>query len=92
MVDEAEPQFLGNAPLHRFKFGVDEFDDLASFDIDQVIVMLFGCRLVTRPAIAEIMPLEDPRILEQAYGAVTVAMEMPGSIAAARACSASTSG
>ena len=47
MVDEAVTQPLGDAFLKHFEFVVDELDYLARLDVDQMIVMRFGHRLVT---------------------------------------------
>ena len=55
VIDEAIAQLLGDLLLQRLQLGVDEFDHLAAFDVDQVIVMRFGSGLVARAAIAEIV-------------------------------------
>ena len=34
VIDEAEPELFGNPFLERLKFFIDEFDDIAGFDID----------------------------------------------------------
>ena len=70
MIDEAKAESFGNALLERFEFLVVKFDDLAGFDIDQMIVMVVGHRFVARPPVTEFMPLKDSRFLEQADGAV----------------------
>lgn len=64
----AEP--FGDLALEGLQFRIDEFDDLAAFDVDQVVMVRFGCSFVPGAAIAEIMPVEDARFFEQAHGAV----------------------
>ena len=90
MVDQAEPEPLGDLLLELFEFGVDELEHLAGLDVDQMVVMRLGRGLVARAAVAEVVAVEDARLLEQADRAV--AIEMPGSIAEARAYTFSTSG
>jgi hypothetical protein len=70
VVDEAEAEALGDLLLQRLELVVGEFDHLARLDVDQMVVMRFRCRFVARSAVAEIMPLEDSRLLEQSHGAV----------------------
>src|SRR3546814_13340498 len=70
VVDEPVSEPLGDHLLQRFEFGIDEFDDLARLDVDQMVVMLLGCRLIARAAVAEIVAVENPRLFEQAYDAV----------------------
>ncbi len=70
MVDEAIAQLLGDLALQRLELGVDEFDHLAGFDIDQMVMMRLGRGLVTGAAITEIVAVEDARFLKQANGAV----------------------
>ncbi len=41
MVDQAEAQLLGDRLLQLLQFRIDEFDDLARLDVDQVIVVRF---------------------------------------------------
>ena len=70
MIDEAVPQLFGDLLLQGFQFGVDEFDHLAAFDIDQMVVMRLGSRLVPGTAITEIVPVENAGLFEQANGAI----------------------
>ena len=42
VVDEAVAEFFRDDFLQRLKLGVDKFDDLAGFDIDQMVMMRFG--------------------------------------------------
>ena len=60
VVDEAEPQPFGDHLLQRLELGIDEFDHLARFDIDQMVVMRLGRRFVARAAVAEIVAVEMP--------------------------------
>ena len=66
MIDQPETKLFGNPLLQEFKFLVDELDDVAGFDVDQMVVMGFGRGLVTGTAIAELMPFEDAGLFEQA--------------------------
>ena len=70
MIDEAKAQPFRYLALQRFQFRIDEFDDLAGFNIDHVIVMSFGRRLVASTAIAEVMPVKNSGFLEKTNGAV----------------------
>jgi hypothetical protein len=70
MVDEAEAKPLGDPLLEQLQFLIDEFDDVASFDVDQMVVVGFRCGLVARASVAELVPLEDSRFLKQTYGPV----------------------
>ena len=55
MIDQTEAQPFGDLALQRLKFGIDEFDDLAAFDVDHVIVMCLGGRFVAGATVAEIV-------------------------------------
>ena len=61
---------LGDPALQLLQLLVDELDDVAGLDVDQMVVMGLGRRFVAGAAVAEIVPLEDARFLEQADGAV----------------------
>ena len=65
VVDEAEAQLFGNAPLQFLQLRVDEFDHIAGFDIDEVIVVRFRSRLIARTSVAKIMPFENAGFFEQ---------------------------
>ena len=70
MVDQTVTQTLGNLALESLDFRIDEFDHLAGFHIDQMIVMCFGHGFVARTAVTEIVAVENARFLEQAHGAI----------------------
>ena len=70
VIDEAEAELLGDPPLQLLQLLVDELDDIAGLDVDQMVVMGLGRRFVAGAAVAEIVALEDARFLEQADGAV----------------------
>ena len=70
MIDEAIAKLLGDAALEHFKLVVDEFDHLAGLDVDQMVVMAFRRGFVARAPVAKFMPLQNPRLLEQADGAI----------------------
>ena len=67
MVDQAEAELLGDLLLKRLQLLIDELDDVAGLDVDQVIVMRVRRRFIARAAVAELMPLEDSRLLEQPH-------------------------
>ena len=46
VVDQAEAEPVGDPALQFLEFLVDEFDDLAGLDVDQMVVMRFGRRFV----------------------------------------------
>ena len=57
MVDQTEAEPRRDAPLQLFQLLVDELDDVAGFDVDQMVVM--RC-FVARAAVTKLMPFEDP--------------------------------
>ncbi len=65
MIDQAEAQPLGDLLLQELQLGIDEFDHLARLDVDQMVVMRLGCRLVARAAVAEIVAVEDAGFLDR---------------------------
>ena len=67
MADQLVAELLGDPVLQLFDHGILEFDDPARLDIDQMIVMVRRPFLVARPAVAEIMALENVRLFEQAH-------------------------
>ena len=70
MINEAEPELLRDPPLQQFQFLVDELDHGTGFDIDQMVVMSLRRRFKTGPSVAELMPLQYARFLEQAHCSV----------------------
>lgn len=70
VIDQAISQLFGNQALQRFEFGIDEFHDLAGFHINEVVMMRFRSCFIAGAPIAEIVPVEYARFLEQADGAV----------------------
>src|SRR6476646_1563141 len=70
VIDEAVAELFGDALLQGFKFVVDELDDLACLDIDQMVVVVVRNRFVAGATVAELVPLEDAGFLEQADRAV----------------------
>src|SRR4051794_36279012 len=65
MVDEPEAKLLRDPFLKAFEFVVDEFDDVAGLDVDQVVVVGFRGCFVPRSAVAEFVALEDSGFFEQ---------------------------
>src|ERR1043165_6490883 len=68
--DQPEAELLGDPALELLEILVDELDDVAGLDVDQMVVMGLAGGFVAGAAIAEIVPLEDSGLLEQADGAV----------------------
>ena len=64
MIDETESELLGDLALKLLELFIDEFDDIAGLDVDQMIVVSGIRGLVAGTPVAEIMPFEDPRLLE----------------------------
>ena len=54
MIDQAKTEPFGDSLLQCFKFIVDELDHVAGLDVDEMVVVRFGCGLVTRTPIAEL--------------------------------------
>ncbi len=70
MVNEAEAKLFSNLPLQGFKLGIDKFDHLAGFNIDQMVMMCLGCRLIARTTVAEIVAIEDSGLFEETDGPI----------------------
>ena len=70
VVDQAEAEAMGDAALKILQLLIDEFDDVARFDVDQMVVVRFGRGLVARAAVAELVPFQNAGLLEQADGAI----------------------
>src|SRR5688572_33465856 len=66
MIHQPEAELFGDHPLQPLEIFVDEFDDLAGLDVDQMVVMSVRRRLIAGAAIAELVPLEDSGLFEQA--------------------------
>jgi hypothetical protein len=67
VIDEAKAELLGDSFLQRFELVIDEFDDVAGFDVDEMVVVRLGRGLVAGAAVTELVPFEDPRLLEQPH-------------------------
>jgi hypothetical protein len=70
MVDQTIAQPFRNDFLQCLKLRVDKFDDFASFDINQMVVMRLGRCLIPRATIAEIMPVQYASLFKQADGPI----------------------
>ena len=70
VIDQFVAELARDFGLQALDFLRLEFDHLAAAQIDQMVVMGFGRGFVARAAFAEIVPLDDAGILEQAHGAV----------------------
>jgi hypothetical protein len=70
MIDEPIAKPGGDARLQRFQFGIVKFDHIASFNVDQMVVMFFLHGFVARTAALEIMAFDDAGFFEQFYGAI----------------------
>src|SRR5690349_3555707 len=56
MSDQLKAEFARDALLQLLDFLIAEFDDLAAFHVDQMVVVRSRRLLVTVPAGAEVMP------------------------------------
>ena len=70
MADELVAELVGDALLDLLDLLIAELDDVAGAKIDQMVVVLLRQRLVARPPVAELVPLDDAGILEELHGAV----------------------
>src|ERR1039457_2872058 len=70
VIDQLVAELARDFRLHALDLGRAEFDHFAAAQVDQVVVMRFRGGYVTRAPLAEIVPLDDAGILEQAHGAV----------------------
>ncbi len=70
MIDQFVAELARDFRLQTVDFVRAEFDHLAAAQIDQMVVMGFGGGFVARAPLAEIVPLDDAGILEQAHGAI----------------------
>src|ERR1039458_3334319 len=70
VIDQLVAELARDFRLHALDLGRAEFDHFAAAQVDQVVVMGFRGGFVTRAPLAEIVPLDDAGILEQAHGAV----------------------
>jgi hypothetical protein len=70
VINEAEPQLFGNLLLQGFQFGINEFDDAARFDIDQMIMMRLRRGFIARPTVAKIMTIQYTCLFKEAHGAI----------------------
>src|SRR5687767_2513402 len=66
VVDQAEAELLGDLLLQGLEFLVMELDHLAGFHVDQMVMVVVGDRLISRPAVAKFVTLKDACFLEQA--------------------------
>src|SRR5690348_912158 len=70
VIDEAEAELLGDPLLEHLELVIDELDDVAGLDVDQMVMVGLGRRFIARPAVAELVSLEDSGLLEQTDGAI----------------------
>src|SRR3954465_9511991 len=70
MVDQAEAELLRDPLLQCLELIVDEFDDITGLNVNQMVVMVLGRGFVPGPAVAELVPLQDASLFEQANGTV----------------------
>ena len=62
--------FSRNALLQQLNLFIDELYDFAITKINQMIMMVFSCFFVTRPAILKVMAFNNARFLKQSHCAV----------------------
>src|SRR5262245_60995437 len=70
VADQLVAELLGDRALQRLDLLFLELDDPAALDVDQMVVMLLRAFLVARAPVAEIVALENARLLEQPHGAI----------------------
>lgn len=70
MVNQAIAKLLSDLALECFKLGVDEFDYLAGFDIDQMVMVCFGRGLIASAAIAKIVAVKNACLFKQANSTI----------------------
>ena len=66
MVNETVAEALCNDFLQRFQLGVDEFNNFAGLDVDEVIVMRLWRRFIARAPVTKIVAVQYARFFEQA--------------------------
>ena len=66
VIDETIAQLAGDGFLEAFDFLIDEFNDLAGAQINQMIMVIVTGFFIAGPAIPEIMTLDNAGFLEQA--------------------------
>src|SRR5262249_16128202 len=59
VADQGEAQLARDPLLQALDFLIAKFNDLAGFNVDQVIVVLAGGLLIAAPAGTKIVPLKD---------------------------------
>src|SRR5919197_1984934 len=70
MPDQIITELIGNHPLKPFDLLVTELDHTTGLQVNQMVMVRTRHFLVTRTAVAKIMPREDIGLLEQPHGAV----------------------
>src|ERR1051325_7152990 len=70
VIDQFVAELAGDLGLQLLDLFGGELDHLAVAQIDQMIVMAVRNLLIARTALAEVMPLDDPGVLEQLDGSV----------------------
>ncbi len=70
MVHQPETMLAGDGFLQGFDFGAVKLDDPPRRHIEQMVMMVVRRGFVARLALAEIVTLDDTRILEQRHGAI----------------------
>ena len=78
MVNQTVAELFGNLALECLQFRIDEFDDFACLNVDQMIVVSLGRGFITGAAIAEIVAIEDPGLFEQPHGTIDRGNRNPG--------------
>ena len=70
VINQSISKPLSDNLLQCLKLRVDEFDDLAGFDIDQMVMMRFRRCFITGAAVTEIVAVQYPCLFEKADSAV----------------------
>ena len=70
VINQSISKPLSDNLLQCLKLRVDEFDDLAGFDVDQMVVMRFRRCFITGAAVTEIVAVQYPCLFEKADSSV----------------------
>src|SRR5213075_2236624 len=67
VIDEPEAEPLCDPLLQFLELVIDELDDVARFDIDQMVVVGLRCGFIARTAVPELVALENSGLFEQTH-------------------------
>lgn len=70
VVNQTKTELFRDLLLQQFQFRIDKFNDIAGFNVNQMVMMGFGCGLIAGAAITKIMAFQYASILEQTNRAI----------------------